>query len=82
MREGEKQACELCDDYQKTQGPSVLRPARAWRHRAWSLSRCAGRGNTGEEGGGGRGGERQTDREVETIGEEKDKLEKDRGEYR
>ncbi len=48
----EEQACKLCDDYQKTQGPSVLHPARAGRHRAGSLSRCAGWGNTGKEGGG------------------------------
>lgn len=77
----EEQACELCDDYQKTQGPSVFHPARPRRHRAGSLSRCAGLGNTRE--GGGRSGE--TAREMETIvgvrRTGKDKLEKDRGEH-
>lgn len=48
-REREEQACELCDDYHKTQGPSVLRPAQAGRHRAGSPSRCAGRGKTQEK---------------------------------
>lgn len=36
----EEQACKLCDDYQKTQGPSVLSPAWAGRHWARTPSRC------------------------------------------